>query len=144
MTNSLADYLGTPASALLAESPFKHWPFEKSIEDGLDQPVIQYVFPQHGLELRCDGDDKVNTIFLYSDEYFGFDESVLPFTSSRRQVMQRLGSPSKSGGKISDPILGEFGAWDRFTKSEHTIHVEYQLNTDRIRKFTLIRANVVP
>src|SRR6266404_2189171 len=146
MNNTLANYLGRPASVMLAASPFKLWPVEKSFEDELEQPIIHYVFPQHGLELRCDRDDNLSTIFLYSDEFNGFDESILeaPFSLTRQQVMERLGSPSKSGGKMSDPILGEYGAWDRFVRPGHTIHVEYRADADRIKKITLIRADVVP
>ena len=146
MIKTMSSYLGKPASAMLADAAFKHWPVEKSFEDDLEEPIIQYVFPQHGLELRCDGDDKVSTIFLCADEFGGFDESLLdvPFSSNRQQVLERLGSPSKSGGKLSDPVLGEYGAWDRFARFGHEIHVEYKVDADRIKMITLIRADVVP
>ena len=146
MTKTLANYLGKPVSAMLADMPFKLWPIEKSFEDDLAEPIIHYVFPQHGLELRCDRDDKVSTIFLYSDEFNGFDESLfdVPFSSNRQEVKERLGPPSKSGDKVSDPILGEYGAWDRFARPRHTIHVEYRAGADRVKKITLIRTDVVP
>ena len=146
MTKSLAHYLGNPTSTMLEASPFKLWPVEKSFEDDLPEPIIHYIFPQHGLELRCDRHDNVSTIFLYSDEFNGFDESLLdaPFSSNRKKVIELLGAPSKSGGKISDPILGEYGAWDYFARLGHTIHVEYRVDTDCIKKITLIRADLVP
>lgn len=146
MANALANYLGNPVSTMLEASPFKLWPVDKSFEKDLPTPIIHYVFRQHGLELRCDGDDRVNTIFLYSDEFGGFDELLLefPFSSSRQQVRERLGTPSKSGGKLSDPILGKYGPWDRFARSGHAIHVEYRIDADCIKKITLIRADVVP
>lgn len=145
MTKTIAQYLGNPASTMLESSPFKLWPVEKSFEDDLPEPIIHYVFPQHGLELRCDRHDIVSTIFLYSDEFNGFDESLLdaPFSSNRNKVIEILGVPSKSGGKISDPILGDYGAWDRFARVGHAIHVEYGADADRIKKITLIRADVV-
>lgn len=145
MTKTLAKYLGKPAPIILADTPFKLWDVERSVEHDLDEPIIQYVFPQNGLELRCDRDEKVSTIFLYSDKYCGFDESLfdMPFSSSRQEVVGRLGTPSKSGGRISDPVLGEYGPWDRFTRLGHTIHVEYRLDADCIRRITLIRADVV-
>ena len=146
MIQNLANYLGNPASAMLEDLPFKVWPVQKSFEDDLPERIIHYVFPQHGLELRCDSHDNVSTIFLYSDEFNGFDESLfdVPFSSSRLQVKERLGTPSKSGGKISDPILGEYGAWDRFARSGHTVHIEYRADADNIKKITLIRSDVVP
>lgn len=144
--NSLANYLGNPASTMLEALPFKLWPFEKSFEEDLTEPIIHYVFPQHGLELRCDREDNISTIFLYSDEFDGFNDGLLeiPFSFSRQQVQELLGTPSKSGSRISDSILGEYGAWDRFARPGYAIHVQYQVDVDRIKKITLIRADVVP
>jgi len=143
MTKTLANYLGKPASSMLEASPFKLWPVEKSFEKDLPKLIIHYVFPQQGLELRCDRHDNVSSIFLYSN---GFDENLLdaPFSSSRKQVIEFLGTPSKSGEKITDPILGEYGPWDRFARLGHTIHVEYRADADRIKMITLMRPDVVP
>src|SRR5688572_27197956 len=139
MTSNLANYLGSPASTMLSQAPFKSWPVEKSFEYDLEEPIIHYVFPMHGLELRCDREDKISTIFLYSDQLNGFDESLLdaPFSLNRQQAMERFGSPSKSGGKISDPILGEYGPWDRFAQPGYTLHFQYRLDADCIEKITL-------
>jgi hypothetical protein len=146
MLNTLANYLGIPASTMLEDAPFKLWLVEKSFEEDLEEPIIHYVFPQHGLELRCDSDNKVSVIFLYSDSFNSFDEALLdiPFSSNRKKVNELFGVPSKSGGKVSDPILGEYGPWDRFTRTGHTIHFEYGLDADRIKKITLMRPDVVP
>lgn len=142
----LADYLGREASILLADPPFKDWTFEKSFENDLEKPLIDYVFAQDGMDFVCDGEDKVNCIFLYSDESRCFKDGVqdLPWTASRQEVIARLGTPSKSGGRISDLILGEYGEWDRFTRSGYSIHVEYRLDAAAIRRITLMRADVVP
>ena len=119
---------------------------EQSEEHDIDKPVISYVFPRHGLELACDLDDTIRTIFLTSDEFVRFNEHFLdlPFSSSRQQVLERLGSPSKSGGPISDPILGEFGLWDRFAWPGYTIHVAFRPDSDRIRQIMLMRPDMVP
>jgi hypothetical protein len=143
---TLTNYLGSPASAVLRNEPFKNWIFEKSFENDLEEPLIDYVFAQNGVDLVCDRNDKVTTIFLYSDEARCFKESLqdLPFSSTRQEVVDRLGPPSKSGGGIKDPILGEYGAWDRFARPNYTIHVEYRVDADVIKKITLMRADVVP
>lgn len=145
-TRTLATYLGGAASAVLADPPFKNWIFQKFVETDLEKPLIDYVFAQHGVDFVCDADGKVTTFFLYFDESRRFKEGLqdLPFTSTRQEVVGRLGSPSKSGGKVSDPILGEYGAWDRFARPGYAIHVEYRLDTDLIRKITLMRADAVP
>ena len=143
---TLANYLGREASTLLADAPFKHWSFEKSLETDLEEPLIYYVFAQDGMDFVCDAEDKVQTIFLHSDESRSFTEGVddLPFTSSRREVIARLGSSSESGGPTSDPVLDEYGRWDRFARAGYAIHVEYRLDADVINKITLMRADVVP
>lgn len=143
---TLANYLGKKAAALLYDAPFKDWTFEKSLETGLEKPLVDYVFSEDGLDFVCDSDDNVQTIFLYCDESRCFREGVkdLPFTSSRQEVLARLGPASKSGGRIRDPILGEHGEWDRFVRTGYVIHVEYRFNADVIKKITLMRADVVP
>jgi hypothetical protein len=143
---TLANYLGSEASTLLANAPFKDWSFEKSFENDLEEPLIDYVFPHNGMDFVCDAEDKVETIFLYADESRCFKEGVedLPFTSGRREVIARLGCPSKSGGRLSDPLLGESGPWDRFARSGYVIHVQYRPDADVINQITLMRADVVP
>jgi len=143
MIEPLTNYLGKPASALLASPPFKFWPFERSVEGDLPERPVDYVFPQHGLELTCDNDEKIHSIFLKSDS---FDQALLdiPFSSSRSDVLSLLGVPSKSGGAHTHPILGEYGAWDLFARPGHAIHVGYRADADRIRMVTLMRADVVP
>jgi hypothetical protein len=145
-TKTLAKYLGNPATALLAEAPFKDWIFTKSFEQDLDEPLFDYVFAQNGVDFVCNGDEKVTSIFLYSDESRCFKEGLhdLPFSATRQEVIDHLGSPSKSGGRINDPILGEYGAWDRFEQPGYAIHVEYRMDADHINKITLMRADFVP
>ena len=142
---TIPNHLGSPASAIVEAKPFKDWPVEKSFNDDLEEPV-GYVFPQHGLELLCDRDDTIVSIFLKSDDFVRFDDSVadIPFSSKRHQVLERLGAPTRSGEPISDPILGEFGPRDRFARPGYAIHVEYRADADCIKMITLMRADVVP
>src|SRR5438874_8826877 len=142
MIKTLANCLGNPASAMLADAPFKNWPLKKSFRDDLEEPIIHYVFPQNGLELRCDLDDKISVIFLYSDEFRGFYEGLLdlPFSFTRLQVVERLGPPSQSGSRINDPILAAYGSWHPFARPAYPIHVEYGVDADRTTTITLMRA----
>lgn len=109
-TETLSNYLGREASALLSDAPFKNWAVTKSVETDLEKPLIDYVFAQDGMDFVCDEEDKLKCIFLYADQSRCFREGVedLPFTSTRQEVIARLGSPSKSGGRIGDPIPGEY------------------------------------
>jgi|SRR5688572_6576797 len=145
-TKTLANYLGSPASVILAEPPFKNWIFEKSYENDLEELRINYIFPENGVDLVCDAEERVTTIFLYSDQTRRFEEDLLdlPFLFTRRQVIECLGPPSKSGGRTNDPVLGEYGPWDRFAMPDYSIHVQFRVDADRINLITLMRADVVP
>jgi len=146
MVTKLERYLGYHVSNLLGEAPFNQWRHERSVEEALDEPIIHYVFHEHGLELRCDGDDRISVIFMYSDKFGGFAESLLeiPFGWSRGEVLERFGKPSKSGSAAKHPILGPYGAWDRYPINRNAIRFEYSLNADCIRKITLMREDSVP
>jgi hypothetical protein len=124
----------------------KNWSVEKSYETDLEEPLIDYVFTHNGMSFVCDADEKVRTIFLDFDASRRFDEGVddLLATSSRREVIARLGSAWKSGGPISDPVLGEYGVWDRFACDGYVIPVEYRPDADAISKITVMQADVVP
>jgi hypothetical protein len=146
MKEKITDYLGFQASLMLRDEPFNGWEVERSLEEDLDPPIIHYVFPRHGLELRCDDDEKISVIFLYFDEYEGFDDVLIEprFSWSRQQVVEYFGSPSKSGGSSSHPILGDYGAWDRFAMPGYAVRFEYRMDSDSIRKITFMRNDVVP
>lgn len=143
---TLANYLGKDASTLMGDTPFKNWTFERSIEKDLDKPLIDYVSSEGGIDFVCDDEDKVQSIFLYCDKSRRFKENIqdMPFSSGRQAVLAHLGSPSKSGGKVTSRFLGECGAWDRFSRPEYAVHIEYRLDADAISKITLMRADVVP
>lgn len=143
MLASLSQYLGKPAGALLDSSPFYLWPYERSVEEYLQHQPVDYVFSEHGLSLACDSDEKINSIFV---ETSSFDESLsdMRFSLCRHEVIALFGAASKSGKPMIDPILGEYGVWDRYDRPDHSIHVEYYPHEDRIKQITLMRADVVP
>ena len=142
----IADYLGGQASIMLNDEPFSKWRFHKSVEKDLEEPIIQYVFPRHAMALRCDRDDNIRVIFLRADKHDKEDGSLfeVPFACSRDQVIAHFGPPSESGTEVSDPILGNFGAWDRFSCPGYSVHIEYRTERDEIRRITLMHADVVP
>ena len=144
MIKDLATYIGKDAVAMLDAEPFKNWVVEKSVEgdlpeDDLLEPIMQYVFPKNGLELRCHQDGRIRVVFIHSGEYGGFDEKMLdlPFSSTRQQVLSLFGTPLESGSKLHDPILGEYGAWDKFAGDGYMIHFQYYPDADKIKLITL-------
>lgn len=144
-TEILANYLGRKSSYVLAQHPFKDWPVKRTVETDLEKPRIDYVFTHNGMDLVCDEEENVRSIFAFSDESRCFKEGIqdLPFVLGRREVRARFGSPSKSGG-ISKGILGDYGPWDRFSRGKYSIHVHFHLEVDCIKLITLMRADIVP
>lgn len=142
----MTEYLGMLSATLLKSGPFNNWPVDRTVVEDLDEPRIHYLFEGNGLEVSCDVDERISTLFLFSEDHGGFDESLfeIPFSLTRDQVRDHFGSPSKSGEGRKHPILGEYGAWDRFRRPGMTIHVEYHPSADRISKITLMRADAVP
>lgn len=142
----LAEYLGCPASTLLSAPPFRNWRVERSLESDLDEPLFDYVFLEAGLDFVGDKEDRVATIFVHFDDDRYFEEGLLGFSrsSTRQEMLARFGTPSKSGSGVSDSILGDFGAWDRFAMRGYSVHTQYQLDDERLKQVTLMRADVVP
>jgi len=98
-----------------------------------------------GLELNCDREDeKIRYTFLEAETHAGAVISEVPFQLCRDEVLARFGSPSKSGGPVSHPILGNLGPWDRFQGQEYTIHVQYTVSSNSIERITLMRNDVAP
>ncbi|CAN5133636.1 hypothetical protein BH11PSE2_BH11PSE2_16870 [soil metagenome] len=141
----LLGYLGCQTSAVLSRLPFSSWEFERSTENDVSKPRIDYVFPKAGIDLVSDLEDKIRTLFVH----FGDDrcfEGLAGFSQSSTQceMLERFGVPSNSGGGFKDPVLGDFGAWDRYSKTKYSIHIQYRAGDDRIALVTLMRADAVP
>jgi hypothetical protein len=141
----LARFLGQKASSLLEAEPFKNWPVTRSVEDETDPPQVGYRFMDCGLEFNCDRhDERIHCLFLEAESYAGTVLSEVSFRLRRDEVLARFGSPSKSGEGFSDPVLGDFGPWDRFHGPDYTLHFQYRVDSEGIAMITLMRNDVVP
>lgn len=137
----LALFLGLEAKDLLHSRPFSEWEVTRSVER--DPKVeVRYVFDGHGVELTCDESERIRSIFVHRGD--GEALAGIPFSLSRVEVLARHGSPSSSGGPVQIPVLGDSGAWDRFTLAAAVLHVQYRLDRDEIDMVTFMRPDVVP
>lgn len=141
-------YIGKHISKLLEADPFTHWKFERSVEDeDMLEPGVDYIFDGHGLEVNCDTNDYIRTIFLHSDSYGRADKSLIeiPFSFTREKVLNYFHiPPEKSGEGFVDPILGEFGGHDRFRLSNVLVHIQYKPKKDEIKVITFMRGDAFP
>jgi hypothetical protein len=137
----ISKFLGTHISEFLSTDPFSRWRFTRSVVLGTDRPCIDY--ESTVVDIVCDLDETIRTIFLYEAGANGISFFDVPFSCTQNEVRKLIGNPSKSGEGSSSPVLGASGAWDRFSRADHTIHVEYKVDTDEIRKITLMRNDIV-
>ncbi len=138
----LARFLGAHVRDLFAISPFSGWAFTRSVEEELPKKEIWYEFEGHGVEVICDVDERIRSIFLHRGD--GEAISEVAFSLNRREVLSRFGSPSKSGSAVRIPALGDKGGWDRFKLPAGSIHIQYRLDRDEIELITLMRRDAEP
>jgi hypothetical protein len=136
---AMASLLGLAIAEVLRTEPFSGWTCEASDDRGLGR--TNYVFRQHGVDLVCDALGHVTTIFLHcsADRRFRPELVDLPFGWPRAQVRAALGSPARSGEASTDPLLGEYGPWDRFTLDEFDLHVHFIPSGQAIELLAFLR-----
>jgi hypothetical protein len=141
MTRDLAKYLGLEIGELLVAMPFSSWHPVRSVEND-PRPEVWYEFEGHGVEVICDEDDRIRTVFLHR----GDGESLVdvPFGMTRQQVRQRFGVPAASGAAVRIAGIGDLGPWDRFALAEGVLHIQYSARWDEIDMVTLMRPDAVP
>jgi len=138
----LTDFLGLPVGGLLSALPFSAWEVTRSTEVNLPEMEIWYEFERHGVQVICNEDERVRTIFLHQGD--GEALVAVPFPMTREEVLGHYGTPSKSGDAVRLPVLGDRGAWDRFSRPGVVIHVQYLVDRDAIDMVTFMRPDSVP
>lgn len=139
----LTDYLGAKSFQLLDLPPFNTNTVERTVEEDLRSPLIDYVCEGCGISFTCDGDENIQTIFIEA-EGLHLLEKDLPVHSGRQQVIARLGMPSLSGEPRRHDILGAYGAWDRYDFEGHSVHFTYEQLENRIHQITLMLSAIAP
>jgi hypothetical protein len=139
---ALIKYIGRDVGDLLRSQPFSSWKPKRSIESDLPIPEVWYEFSGHGVEVICDETERVRSIFLHR----GSDENLIevPFSSTREDLRRRLGAPSKSGGPVRIPGLGNRAAWDRWLIVGAVVHAQYDLTDNAIDMITLMAVDAAP
>lgn len=141
-----AAFVGRPISEFCGDPTVAKWSTERIFDEEIDETSVDYIFAENGVAIRCDLDDTIRVIFLSADENGGFDDScfVPKFSWSRAEVLERFGTPDKQGEGLSDPVLGEFGPFDRFAYAKVSLHIEYRADRDAIRLITLMHPGSAP
>jgi len=72
----------------MAAEPFSRWLAKRSIEEGLPAKEVWYEFEGHGVDVICDVDERVMTIFIRRGD--GEALSEVPFGLGRRAEIDPL------------------------------------------------------
>ena len=138
----LAEFLGLSISQLLESRPFTEFSFQRTVETKLPRIEVWYEFEGRHVDVICDEDETIRTIFLYANA----DQELceIPFGASRSSVTDLLGEPVDHGGPIDHAVLGRSGSWDRYVYDDAAIHVQYEFGADRSHIVTLMRLDAIP
>jgi len=139
----MATYIDMNISSLLTADPFNGWTVRRSTENSLVEPIVHYVFPKRGVELRCDVRERISVMFFTLTKITA-DLLELGQDCSRKGIRSAFGRPSKIGKPGAHPILGTINPWDRFSFESYTIHFEYSLADDQCCSVTIMRPDAVP
>lgn len=95
-------------------------------------------------EVVCEVDDNGDAVVTTRDDQgrvtASYDDTSCTPTSAARLTY----SYSRTGPAVRLPVLGDRGAWDRFSRDDASIHVQYRLDRDAIDMITLMRLDTVP
>lgn len=148
MQNSLVSMLGMNLDAV-GKSAFvlslNEPPATEKIEDRFYMEL-----PNSGLAFIASLEQRVMAIQLHAEgyqNYKGFAGAMpeaVAFSNSRRAMQSLLGKPSASGGGKVIQFFGKAPTWDRFDRSEYSLHVQYADDEASINLVTVMLPEFIP
>jgi hypothetical protein len=102
------------------------------------------IYKQDGLELLCDTNDRIMTVFLFSEDLDGFHQykgklpGGLGFSDGREAVTKKFGLPDCSGGGDRDKEGGGTrDIWDKFATNYGAVNFTYRAQ-NTLKQITLM------
>lgn len=143
MTTRAVELLGKSVTNVLLNAPFCDWPYEKSADDDLGEPLVYFEFRDHGMSLTCRDADIISTIHFIAAG-LAASHFELPASLTRDKLRDQFGTPHASGEGTDHPVLGKYGPYDRYDHPDHSVHFEFFPDEDKIKRITLMIRSVVP
>lgn len=141
----LSKFLSRPFDEMKRQSPFNQWKSKREVDEDSEPPEVMYTFSGGALEVHCNLEDCITSIFLKKESYKGNELSPVCFKSRRADVIKAMGQkPSFMGDAEEDDILGPSGPWLRFDSKTICIHVQFEYDSDSIEMITLMSPEVAP
>lgn len=88
-------------------------------------------------EFSLSSTNRIETIFLYLNRGYGEYEGISS-GMSKGDVILLLGVPDSTGEPSVSPILGKYGAWEKYKREDHYLHIEHIDEYNGINKITLM------
>jgi hypothetical protein len=150
--DQISALIGEPVDSETVQVLVASAKFVASSETDLDEGVPL----RHYLSCHRDGYvlthvlGRVTTAHLFlqaKDEYRPFRGALvsgLAPRSTRTEVRDRLGRPSRSGEARTMPILGRHGPWDRYDGERFCTHFQYTEPDDCLQLVTIVVTDIAP
>ena len=122
------------------------------VQSTLDMPMLSEVFEEleHGekqqysvtckdgtWEFSLSSTNRIETIFLYLNKGYGEYEGISS-VMSKDDIIFLLGVPDLAGEPHVSPILGSYGAWEKYKRDDHYLHIEHVEEYCGVSKITLM------
>lgn len=138
------DYLGRPFDSLglspaSYEEDFRSWHAEEGMA-----PDWTVELRDGSLQLLLNEERTVITVFVCSKAQIAESFGLLPAVSTVDDVVERLGTPTRSGPATEIPALGKKGPWLRYDTTERVMHVEFEPGGRGIHMVTLMLPEHAP
>ena len=88
-------------------------------------------------EFSLNSMNRIETIFLFLDKGYGSFESISS-NMSKADIISLFGVPYESGEPNNHPILGSFGAWEKYERKDHFMHIEHMDQFSGVKTVTLM------
>ena len=88
-------------------------------------------------EISLGEDYIVKTIFLYLNRGYREFKNISASTT-REEVYRQFGKPKKECGESEHPILGKYGAWEKYEFDRYSVHIEHELDHDSVKMITIM------
>lgn len=88
-------------------------------------------------EFSLSSKNRVETVFLFLDKGYGDFESISS-NMSKEDIISLFGPPKESGDPRMHPILGSYGAWEKYERKDHVMHIEHMEQFSGVKTVTLM------
>ena len=102
-----------------------------SLADNAEVPLHFLSSKDRGIQIRCDENHLIRTIFIYAVKREGFSpyqDEIFPgvsATADRKTILASFGAPGESGSDSHTFLSADESWWDRYDLGNASYHFQY-------------------